>query len=32
MKREFNCETIVGKPQVNFREALTQRAGNQLHT
>ncbi|MGY3804565.1 elongation factor G [Pigmentibacter ruber] len=26
MKREFNCETIVGKPQVNFREALTQRA------
>lgn len=25
MKREFNCETIVGKPKVNFREALTQR-------
>jgi elongation factor G len=26
MKREFHCETIVGKPQVNFRETLTQRA------
>ncbi|KAB8033506.1 elongation factor G [Fluviispira multicolorata] len=26
MKREFGCETIVGKPQVNFREALTSRA------
>ncbi len=26
MKREFGCETIVGKPQVNFRETLTQRA------
>ena len=26
MKREFACETIVGKPQVNFREAITQRA------
>lgn len=26
MKREFACETIVGKPQVNFREALTTRA------
>lgn len=26
MKREFACETIVGKPQVNFRETLTQRA------
>lgn len=26
MKREFNCDTIVGKPKVNFRETLTQRA------
>ncbi|MBX9703606.1 MAG: elongation factor G [Silvanigrellaceae bacterium] len=26
MKREFACETIVGKPQVNFRETLTQKA------
>lgn len=26
MKREFHCETIVGKPKVNFRETLTQRA------
>lgn len=26
MKREFGCETIVGKPKVNFREAITQRA------
>lgn len=25
MKREFSCETIVGKPKVNFRETLTQR-------
>lgn len=25
MKREFGCETIVGKPKVNFRETLTQR-------
>lgn len=26
MKREFSCECIVGKPQVNFRETITQRA------
>ncbi len=26
MKREFSCEVIVGKPQVNFREAITQKA------
>jgi len=26
MRREFNCDAVVGKPQVNFREALTQRA------
>lgn len=26
MKREFNCECLVGKPQVNFRETVTQRA------
>ncbi|MBI3534584.1 MAG: elongation factor G [Deltaproteobacteria bacterium] len=26
IKREFNCEVIVGKPQVAFREAITQRA------
>ena len=26
MKREFNCDTIVGAPQVNFRETITQRA------
>lgn len=26
MKREFGCETIVGKPKVNFRETMTQRA------
>ena len=26
MKREFNCECIVGKPQVNFRETIASRA------
>ncbi|MEY4064137.1 MAG: hypothetical protein RIR26_345 [Pseudomonadota bacterium] len=26
MKREFNCECIVGKPQVNFRETIGARA------
>jgi elongation factor G len=26
MKREFNCECIVGKPKVNYRETLQQRA------
>jgi elongation factor G len=26
MKREYACEVIVGKPQVNFRETITQRA------
>lgn len=26
MKREFNCEVNVGKPKVNFRETITQRA------
>ncbi len=26
MKREFSCETIVGKPKVNFRESITERA------
>jgi elongation factor G len=26
MKREYSCECIVGKPQVNFRETLTQRS------
>jgi len=26
MKREFNCDTIVGKPKVNFRETMSQRA------
>jgi elongation factor G len=26
MKREFNCECIVGKPQVNYRETILQRA------
>lgn len=26
MKREYACECIVGKPQVNFREAITIRA------
>ncbi len=25
IKREFNCEVIVGKPQVAFREAITKR-------
>jgi elongation factor G len=25
MKREFNCECIVGKPQVAFRETITKR-------
>ncbi len=25
MKREFNCEVIVGKPQVAFRETITKR-------
>jgi elongation factor G len=26
MKREFNCECVVGKPKVNYRETLQQRA------
>ncbi len=26
MKREFSCECIVGKPQVNYRETLLQRS------
>ena len=26
IKREYNCEVIVGKPQVAFREAITRRA------
>jgi elongation factor G len=26
MKREYGCEVNVGKPQVNFRETITQRA------
>jgi elongation factor G len=26
MKREFNCEVITGKPQVAFRETITQKA------
>ena len=26
MKREYACEVIVGKPQVNFRETVTQKA------
>jgi elongation factor G len=26
MKREYACEVIVGKPQVNFRETIVQRA------
>lgn len=26
MKREFGCDCVVGKPKVNFRESLTQRA------
>jgi elongation factor G len=26
MKREYGCECIVGKPQVNFRETLTTKA------
>jgi len=26
MKREYQCEVNVGKPQVNFRETITQRA------
>jgi elongation factor G len=26
MKREYNCEVIAGKPQVAYREAMTQRA------
>ncbi|MFN7455203.1 MAG: elongation factor G [Pseudobdellovibrionaceae bacterium] len=26
MKREFNCETIVGKPQVAYRETISQEA------
>jgi elongation factor G len=26
MKREFNCECVVGKPKVNYRETLLQRA------
>lgn len=26
MKREYNCEVIAGKPQVAYREAITQKA------
>jgi elongation factor G len=26
IKREFNCEVVVGKPQVAFRETITRRA------
>jgi elongation factor G len=26
IKREYNCEVVVGKPQVAFRETITQRA------
>ncbi len=26
MRREYNCEVIVGKPQVAYRETITQRA------
>lgn len=26
LKREYNCETIVGNPQVNYRETISQRA------
>ncbi|AKU93282.1 elongation factor G [Vulgatibacter incomptus] len=26
MKREYNCDVIVGKPQVAYREAISQRA------
>ncbi|MBS1960922.1 MAG: elongation factor G [Bdellovibrionales bacterium] len=26
IKREFNCEVVVGKPQVAFRETITQQA------
>jgi elongation factor G len=26
IKREFNCEVVVGKPQVAFRETITKRA------
>ena len=32
MKREFNCEVNVGRPQVAYRETITQRASlNQVH-
>lgn len=26
IKREYNCETVVGPPQVNYRETITRRA------
>ncbi len=26
MKREFDCEVLVGNPTVNFRETITQKA------
>jgi len=26
MKREYNCECVTGKPRVNFRETILQRA------
>ncbi len=26
MKREYNCEVIAGKPQVAYRETITQRS------
>ena len=31
MRREYNCEVIAGKPQVAYRETITQRARHQLH-
>ena len=32
IKREFNCEVVVGKPQVAFRETITKRGDfNYLH-
>ena len=31
IKREYNCEVIVGKPQVAFRETITQQGRLQLH-
>ena len=31
MRREYNCDVIAGKPQVAYRETITQRARDQLH-